>query len=84
MKNSLTVKNENGEEITLEIILNFKIEEYGKNYVAYTLNDDGVSETVNVCISEIEYLEDVPFVKSIPEEEVPTVVAFYNHIKNNI
>lgn len=85
MKNATTIINELGQEITIEILISFSIEEYNKNYVAYTINDDGISENVQICISEIIYSEDgLPSLVSIPEEEKELVLIFYNNIKESI
>ena len=51
MKNILNTVNEFGQKITIEILLNFKIEELNKEYVVYTINDDNVSEEVDMIIS---------------------------------
>ena len=82
--NILKTINEFGEEITIELLFNFEIKELNKNYVVYTLNDDGVSEDVNVLISEIYYDDKTPRIKSIEESEKEMVVLFYNNIKNSI
>ncbi len=84
MKNIITVNDQNNNPITVEVLSNFKIEEYNKEYVVYTLNDNGVSENVNVCISQIDNSgEETKFI-SIPEEEVPTVLSFYDYVKDHI
>ena len=82
--NTLKTINEFGDELTIELLFNFEIKELNKNYVVYTLNDDGVSEDVNVLISEIYYEGDIPRIKSIDESEKEMVVIFYNDIKNSI
>lgn len=78
------VVGEDGSILTIEILIGFKVEEYDKQYVAYTLNDDNVSETVNVFINEIDYSGDKPRISGIKEEEKERVIAIYNEIKNNI
>lgn len=84
MGNIITVNDQNNNPITVEVLSNFKIDEYNKEYVVYTLNDDGVSENVNICISQIDNSgEETKFV-SIPEEEVPTVLSFYDYVKDHI
>jgi len=84
MKNVLKTLNEFGQEITIEIILSFIIEELNKEYVVYTINDDGISNDVNIIISEIEYINNIPKIKSIPEEEKEMVILFYNNVKKSI
>lgn len=53
MDNCVFVTKENGEKIKIDLIFGFTIEEYNKKYIAYTLNDDGISNTESVFISEI-------------------------------
>ena len=82
--NAKTFKFEDGTELTFEILINFKVEELDKEYIAYTLNDDNVSETVKVMINEVVYNGDVPELRGSPEEEKESVIAIYNGIKDNI
>ena len=82
--NILKTINEFGEEVTIEVFFNFQIKELNKNYVVYTLNDDGISEKVNVFISEIYYEGEIPRIKSIEDDEKEMVVLFYNNMKNSI
>lgn len=84
MNNVKTVINENNEQVTVEILLGFEIEEFGKRYIAYTLNDDGVSESVNVFISEIVSDGEQLKVGSIKEEEKETVLIFYEAAKETM
>lgn len=81
MKN-ITIQNENNEAIIVEVLFNFKIDKIAKEYIVYTLNDDNVSEEVNVFISEIEYENNVPKVVPIKDDEKEMVLLFYNSIKN--
>ena len=84
MKNILKTVNENNQEITIEILLNYKIEEYNKEYVVYTINDDESENDALVFISELYYENNVPKIKSIDENEKEMVLLFYNNIKNEI
>ena len=59
MRNVMTIKNIDNEIIDIEVLVGFKIESIGKEYIAYTVNDDCVSEEVNVLISEIKYNNEV-------------------------
>ena len=81
MNNVVTYRTENNELITVELLIEFRIERIGKSYVAYTINDDGISENVNVFISEIDYSGDIPKVIPIKEDEAAMVLAFYDSIK---
>ena len=81
IKTVKVVTNENGEEIRIEILFGFDVPEYGKHYVAYTINDDGVSEHVNVLLAEYDGNFQI---KSIPFEEREEVVAAYESMKQII
>ncbi len=83
--NRRTVRTENGEDVTIEILVNFKVEEYDKEYVGYTLNDDNNSFKVKVFISEIQYdPSGKARVSSIREDEKDLVLCIYNNIRNSI
>lgn len=83
MKNVLVVRNENNEELTIELLFNFKIEDIGKEYIVYTVNDDGVSNNVGVIISEIIYNEGIPQIVPIDESEKEMVLLFYANVRNS-
>ncbi len=76
-RNIRIVTLENGEQATIEILLGFDIVEYNKHYVAYSINDDDESETVNVIIAEYADGE----VKSILPDEREEVLAAYEMAK---
>ena len=78
MKNIREVTNEDGTKTTIEILFGFDIKEYNKHYVAYTIDDDGKQEMVDVLISE---LDDNNVIKSIPFEEREEVYAAYEEAK---
>ncbi len=81
MKNYVIVKSEDGEDIKIELILSFKIEEYHKQYVVYTLNDDSESSSSAIFISEID--RDGKLI-SIPNEQKEIVLAFYEEAKKTL
>ncbi len=82
MDNIVTVKRENGEDIKIEIILSFKVEELNKQYIVYTINDDKTSAEVPILISEID--SNTQRIKSIPESQKDIVLKMYNEIKEKI
>ena len=82
MNNYVLVEKENGEKIKIEIILSFVVEEVGKEYIAYTLNDDGKSDVEMVMISEIDM--QTQKIKAIPESEKDIVLKYYEDAKNII
>lgn len=84
MKNTITVYDNKKNPIVVDVVANFKIEEYNKEYIVYTLNDDGVSENVNFCISQVNFSGDIPQFVPIPDEEVPTVLSFYDYVRDHV
>ena len=84
MGNVITVKDHEGKDIKIEILTTFSIEKLNKNYIIYTLNDDGVSEDVNLLINEYVVENDQPKIVPIPKEETNMVLAVYNTLRENI
>lgn len=84
MRNVMTIKNIENEIVDVEVLVAFKIESIGKEYIAYTFNDDGVSEEVNVFISEIKYDENVPQIVPIKEDEKEMVLMFYDSLRKTL
>lgn len=84
MENKIIVKDNEGNDITIEVITTFSLEELKKNYIVYTLNDDGVSEEITVLINEYVLENEQPKIVPIPKEETAMVLAFYNTIRENI
>lgn len=82
MKNEKVYINENGEKVSVEVILSFSIEEVNKNYIAYTINDDDSHEKAIVLISEIDIQTNK--LKSIDDSDKEMVLATYNEIKMKI
>lgn len=82
MDNFVIVKRENGEQIKIEIVLSFKIAEYNKQYIAYTINNDNIQDDVPLLISEIDPVTQK--IKNIPENEKSIVLETYNQVKNSI
>ena len=82
MKNEAVYINENGEEIRVEVILSFSIEEFNKNYIAYTINDDDSLETAVVLINEVDI--ETNKLLTIKFEEKEMVLTTYNDIKKTI
>lgn len=79
MNNYVIVKDENDRNIKIEIILNFKLEEYNKEYIAYTLNDNETSDNAAVFISEID--PSTKKLLSIPVEQKDAVMEAYESAK---
>ena len=79
---SLTVVDEENNSITVYILFAFEVPKKKKKYIAYTLDNNVESEDINMLISEIDY--DNNEIKSIPEEEMPTVLEIYNAAKESL
>lgn len=84
MISSVNVINEEGNEVKIDVIMQFKIEELDREYVIYTLNDDGKSEDVYVSIAGIENNNGQYKLKLIPEQEKNMVLIFYDNIRDTI
>lgn len=79
---TIIVTDENNNQIKVNYIFGFEIPDFNKRYVVYTINPDMNAKTNKVLISEMEY--DTYDIKSIPEEEISTVMEYYNYIVDKI
>ena len=84
MIQQLGVIDEQGNEYSVKVIFSFRIEELGKEYMVYTVNDDGTTETEPVYIVEVCEENGQAKVKYIPENEKNLVLTFYDHIRDSI
>ncbi len=82
MKNEKVFINENGEEIKIEIVFSFRLEELNKNYIAYTINDDDSLSTALIFISELD--PNTNQIISIKEEEKEMVMTAYEEFKKGV
>lgn len=80
----MSIINEEGQLVKIDIIVRFKIEEFNKEYIVYTLNDDGKSEIEPVIIAGIEETSEGIKLKLIPEEEKQTVLVFYDNVRDTL
>ena len=78
----LIVKDNFNNDITIDMLFSFGIEELNKNYIVYTIDDDGISDDVIIFISEIKYKDNNPVLIDIKEEEKNTVLLVYEKIKD--
>ena len=79
---NIVVYDEEGNEIKAFFILDFEIPEFNKKYVVYTLDLDSDKEDMEVLISEIDY--ETNEVKSIPTNEMETVLNVYEELKQQL
>ena len=84
MITGVNVLNENGKEVKIDIIMQFRIEENNKEYVVFTVNDDGVSDDVYINIAGIENVDGEYRLRLIPEEEKNLVLVFYDNLRDTI
>ena len=84
MITSFNVINENGEEVKIDVIMQFKIEENNKEYVVFTVNDDGKSDDVYINICGIEEVNGEYRLRLIPEQEKNLVLVFYDNLRDTI
>jgi len=84
MISSVNVINENGDEIKVDVIMQFRIEEMNKEYIVYTINDNGKSETAYICIAGLEQKNGKYELKLIPEQEKNMVLVFYDNLRDTI
>ena len=84
MYTGLNVVNENGEEIKIDVIMQFRVEELNREYVVYTINDDGVSEDVYVNIAGLEEKDGEYQLRLIPSKEKNMVLLFYDSLRDSI
>ena len=82
MENFVIVKDEDNNDIKIEVILSFGVEKLNKNYIAYTLNDDENAPAAAVFISEIDPITNK--IMSIPPEQRDVVISAYQIAKREI
>ena len=82
----IKVKNDQGKEITIKSLGTFRIEELGKEYVMYSLNDDKPETHLGaILLGELVTDENGNYqVLGILDSEKEMVLAFYNEISNQV
>ena len=82
----IKVKNDEGKEITVKSLGTFRVEELGKEFIMYSLNDDKPeTELGAILLGELIQDEDGNYeVVGILDEEREMVLAFYNEIATQI
>ena len=84
MISSVNVINNDGQEIKVDVIMQFRIDEMNKNYIVYTINDDNKSKEVYISIAELEQNNGKYELKLIPEKEKNMVLVFYDNLRDTI
>ena len=76
--------DQNGNKIVLEEIMTFEIEELGKRYLAFTVNDNGTSD--NVCVNLVELFsanDNNLHIKKIESNEENIVKYVFQRLMQN-
>lgn len=85
MENIKVYNDQNGNQIKLEEISTFSIDELNKTFLAYTINDDGVSNQVQVRFVELLGVEtDHPVIKPVEDYDAPLVVETFNAMVDSV
>ena len=80
---NLKVVNYNGEMIAVTVAFQFVVDELNKEYIVYTINDDGEGDVL-LMISEIKEINGEKVLSLIPKSEKEQVLNFYKNIKNEL
>lgn len=81
MENKKIVYTTDNKKIEIREIMSFNIDLINKNFVAYTINDDGISEDVEVNLVEvIDYDKEKPIIKKIEANELELVTDVFNKL----
>ena len=76
-KNILKLVEKDGSEVEAEVLLLFKLEENGLDYIVYSKNEPVENGLVPLYASVIEQTEDGPVLNNITDEDVWTKVKEY-------
>ncbi len=80
-ENKRTYYDKDGKSYVFEEIMTFHVDEIGKTFLAYTVNDDNVSENVDVNLVEILNMDsDKPTFKKIDDEDINLVIEVFNSL----
>ena len=79
---TITLQDENGNDVVVQVVLEFELPELKKKYLAYTKDANTDKDIIDIFISEFDY--DTNELKSIPEDEYKDVIECYNNIKESL
>ena len=80
-ENKRTYYDKDGKSYVFEEIMTFHVDEIGKTFLAYTVNDDNVSENIDVNLVEILNMDsDKPTFKKIDDEDMNMVIEVFNNL----
>lgn len=81
INNKKVYYDESGKSYEFQEIMTFHIDEINKSFLAYTVNDDKISDNVDVNLVEIVNMNsDKPYVKKIDDQDVNTVINVFNNM----
>ena len=86
MMDEIKVKNDEGKEITVKSLGTFRVEDLGKEFIMYSLNDDKPeTELGAILLGELIQDEEGNYqVVGILDSEREMVLAFYNEIATQV
>ena len=82
MMNKVTIEDENGNNINISVIGNFRVPGLNKEYIMYSMMDENKENEMGaVLIGELIRKDDEPLkVVGIDKGEHELIVAYYNEI----
>ncbi len=83
-KRILTVYDEKGKPVTVQVLFTFLIPDQNRRYIVYTFDLDKKVEndSVDVLISEVDV--ETYKIKEIPESDIQMVIDYYQQIKRTL
>ena len=81
----MIIKSEDGKDITISIVGEFRVEELDKEYIIYSIVDSDENNGMGgILIGEVERDDDEVKVLGIKDDERNMVMAFYKEISNQV
>ena len=85
MEKEMIIKSEDGKDITISIVGEFRVEELDKEYIIYSIVDsDENNDMGGILIGEVDREDDEVKVLGIKDDERDMVMAFYKEISNQV
>lgn len=85
MEKEMIIKSEDGKDITISIVGEFRVEELDKEYIIYSIVDSDENNGMGgILIGEVERDDDEVKVLGIKDDERNMVMAFYKEISNQV
>ena len=85
MEKEMIIKSEDGKDITISIVGEFRVEELDKEYIIYSIVDSDENNGMGgILIGEVDRDDDEVKVLGIKDDERNMVMAFYKEISNQV